>query len=899
MFRLRSSVEEEYLGDVRCYAHEPSGLTVLVARNGDPGRLMGVAVTTAAADAKGAPHVLEHLLLAGSANYSSEDPVADMTATSPEVYGNAFTRPDHTCFVAGSRDAGSFADITDVYLDGIFRPLLRLDGFHQHVGRHEGDVFVPGIAASEIVNSDGLPDLALTGAIRQGLFPRHNYRYPVRGLIEAMRTLTLAEVRRYYDAYFRPDAMLVFLYGDIDPEPLLAKLDALAADRPIGAPAVAPIPRATKPVLAEARYATDDETAGGLAAIGWATRATSMMDRIRCQLLEQYLRAAAAPLIAEAVAHDVRGAGITTVGLIRYLSLPVFQVLARGADGPDDRRRLAAAVGDTLARTVDAGIPAEAAATALNRLEFGFAENEVGAESPPPPGLAWFLRVLPAWRFRAELIGALRPHRCLARIAADLAAGTPVIESAITEFLLGNPHQAWVYAAPRRRSPPSGISPRPPANRTLGHARTSPPKIVPVPSRDHSTVTVEDGLRVLGCASPSSIAYLDIAFDLRCLPAQLLPIAPVLAAGLVEIAGDARIDRYTGGIAPHVAAVPGVGPFLVLRGKALGRHAGVLAELMAEIISGPPADRAAFTALVRRERRRLLALRTNRPGGLVIRTHRRTACGAADELLAGFAQLHRLAALESACHTGWDAVREALAQALELIRSPSRVTVSWHVPVRTQRPTAAIAAALEGAPVVDQVLRPPGEAGDEIFVADTPWNATATGVALDEVHGTHLVCAEMLNRHLWEERRLGGGAYAAACVLDRASGALGMYTHRDPDPAASVACLRRAGRHLAGTDLDQATLRRHVAGAAGRLVSPGDVAAETLSRLLRVLRAEDAEMTMKLREQTLATTVRDCRAFGESLETILADSVTVALTSDPEQVRRLGRVLPHSTVKAV
>lgn len=900
MFDLRSEQRSQRLGELQEYVHVPSGLTVLVARNPDPNRVIAVAARTAVSDAKGIPHALEHLLLAGSERYPSADPVADLESGSMLSYGNAFTRPDYTCFVGSSQSRKGFGHVTDVYLDGIFNPLLRPSSFHQHVGRMQDGRFIPGVVPNEIRAACGLPGQALTNALRQTLFPDHYYRYPAKGEIGAVANLSLAEVRNYYRTHYRPDGMLVFLYGDAETDQLLAKLDTLIDGRPPGAPAAGPVPRLAKPALGSVCYAAEADTQDGrFAAIGWAGQPADPQKQVSYWLLEQYLRSYGGPILFEAVASCLGGARIFGMGLIPYLALPVFQLLAKGGSRPYEREELATVVHGALRRTCSAGVPLEAAMATVSRLEFRLTEND---ESTVPAGLAWFLRILPAWRFGGDLLAALRLHRCLRRVAGRLDAGEPVIEDTIAELLVHNTHQACVcaVAVPERQEiPPDTAPPAPPGPAgfrgrvpVLGHDD------LPSPSRVKPSVSVEREIRVVRSASPGEIAYVDLAFDLGGLTVDQLGLVPLLGAGLAEPATAARavhVDRYTGGIRTRVLCTPGGRSFLVIRGKAMVRYAAVLAELMAETITQAAPAGAIVAGLARRERQKLYHALTGRPGGITVRALRQSPEGAATELLAGFAQLRQLAAAEADVRAGSQVIPAKFGEILRLILRSARCTLSWCGPGDGERAIGKITAGLSRRDVPDHSWAPVRtDSRSEIILTGTPSNAIATGVELPGRHGSRLVCAQLLNRELlWNQLRLHGGAYATGCVSHPDTSALAMFTHRDQSPTASIGIFLKAGRYLRHVrDRHDGTLWRYTVGVIGKLARVGTADEEALSQLSRVLRKAAPEDDLRLREEVLATSAKDCRDFGEILGLALSGSITVAATSDPGEVVRLRRALP-------
>jgi presequence protease len=88
-------------------------------------------------DHSGLPHILEHTTLCGSSKYPVRDPFFLMLTRSLANFMNAMTGFDYTFYPFATTNAKDFKNLQNVYLDAVFRPLLREQDFRQEGWRLE------------------------------------------------------------------------------------------------------------------------------------------------------------------------------------------------------------------------------------------------------------------------------------------------------------------------------------------------------------------------------------------------------------------------------------------------------------------------------------------------------------------------------------------------------------------------------------------------------------------------------------------------------------------------------------------------------------------------------------------------------------------------------------------
>ena len=121
-------LEANYIEEVHSQAyileHLYSGARLLYLANEDDNKVFSIAFRTPPADDTGVAHILEHSSLCGSRKYHLKEPFVDLVKGSLNTFLNAMTYPDKTVYPVASRNEKDFHNLTDVYLDAVFYPLI-------------------------------------------------------------------------------------------------------------------------------------------------------------------------------------------------------------------------------------------------------------------------------------------------------------------------------------------------------------------------------------------------------------------------------------------------------------------------------------------------------------------------------------------------------------------------------------------------------------------------------------------------------------------------------------------------------------------------------------------------------------------------------------------------------
>ncbi len=105
--------------------HKKSGAKLLYLKNDDDNKVFSVSFRTPPVDSCGTPHIMEHSVLCGSKKYPLKEPFVELVKSSLNTFLNAMTFPDKTMYPVASKNDADFRNLTDVYCDAVFNPMIR------------------------------------------------------------------------------------------------------------------------------------------------------------------------------------------------------------------------------------------------------------------------------------------------------------------------------------------------------------------------------------------------------------------------------------------------------------------------------------------------------------------------------------------------------------------------------------------------------------------------------------------------------------------------------------------------------------------------------------------------------------------------------------------------------
>ncbi len=594
---------------------------------------------------------------------------------------------------------------------------------------------------------------------------------------------------------------------------------------------------------------------------------------------------------------------------------------------------------DTLRSLSAKGIEKNTIESAINTIEFRLRENNTGRF---PRGLALMLRAMTTWLHEGDPLDRIAFEAPFARLKARLAKGERVFEDIIQSRIVDNPHRVTALVKPdptqadreaeeekarlaavRAKLTPDDLkqlSERTAALKRWQETADSPEAIATIPSLKLSDLPKQNksipvafgrcgGVELLTHdLFTNGILYLDLAFDLKALSAEHLPLLDVFSRALLEtgagsenfVALSERIGRSTGGIGAtslvsSKADRSGSAARLVLRAKAVPEKTDELVAILRDVLTSAHLDdRERIQQIVLEEKASAESMLAPAGHMLVMRRLRAfmSEDGWVQEQIGGFSRLFALRALADRIERDWPSVARDLADMRRRLITQSglvaNVTGDAAMLARFEPKLAALVSALPAvAPAGGGSVPWPWNvpARDEAFSMPAKVNYVAKGgdiVALGfEPGGSALVVDNFLSTsYLWDKVRVQGGAYGGFSRFDRLSGAFVFASYRDPNLTATLDIYDKAAEHLATVPLGEAEIRRSIIGTIGGVDGYLLPDAKGYTSLIRHLTANTDAARQRMRDEILATSVADFRRFGEALAAVAAKGRITVLGSE-------------------
>ena len=218
--KLSKTIKRDDIKSVLDVYTHPCNARVVRIKNDDPEKYFTAIFRTKVSDSTGVPHILEHSVLSGSAKYPLADPFVTLLKTSMPTFLNAMTYPDKTLYPVGSANFRDFMNLSDVYLDTCFAPLLTQETFEREGWRYEfdeeGHLIFQGVVYNEMkgVYSDVERYISDDGLLSE-VYPDNEYNHISGGDPEKITDLTYKQFKDFYAHNYHPANSLIIIYGQM------------------------------------------------------------------------------------------------------------------------------------------------------------------------------------------------------------------------------------------------------------------------------------------------------------------------------------------------------------------------------------------------------------------------------------------------------------------------------------------------------------------------------------------------------------------------------------------------------------------------------------------------------------------------------------------------------------
>ncbi len=955
---LRDEHIDEINTRARIWRHVKSGAELLSLENDDENKVFGITFRTPPEDSTGVAHIMEHSVLGGSRKYSVKEPFVELVKGSLKTFLNAFTASDKTVYPVASTNLQDFYNLVDVYLDAVFFPLitrhhLEQEGWHYELHNVDDPLIYKGVVFNEMKGAFSSPDSVLSRYSFHSLFPDNAYANESGGDPVSIPDLTYEQFKDFHTLYYHPANSLIFFYGDDDPQERLRLLDVYLSEfdeRAIDAE-VAIQPAFDRTVRIVHPYAVDNSSDNGrtpksLVQMNWLLPpfedATLVMalSVLSFALISTHASPLRKALIDSGLGEDVTGGGLST-----STSQMTFSAGLKGVDR-ESVDQVETLIVDTLAQLADDGLEPEMVEAALNTIEFSLRENNTG---PYPRGLSLLFNSLDTWPYGRDPLMPLRYEEPLSEVKQLLAEDDEYLQSLIRRYLLDNTHRTTVVLEPdpdlgrkqeeqekaRLATIRSAMSEEDLQNvvdntallKRLQEMPNTPEALAALPmltladlDREIKTIPIEnsevEGAPVLyHDLFTNGIAYLDVGFDMRSLPQDLLPFIGLFGNLLLSMGTESedfvklsqRIGRKTGGIGSStftsaVRAKNSDIAWLFFSGKATMEQVEDLLNILRDILLTATLDNP--------ERFKQIVLKAKASsesslipaGHAVVNSRLKAHFSRTDwvsEQIGGLEQLFFLRRLEKEIESDWSGILERLETTRDYVINRASMLLNVTLDSDNWQQLApqlsGLVSALPNREQPDAIWTPASMAKNEGLTIPAPVNYVGKGANLFdlgyELHGSASVISNLLrSTWLWEKVRVQGGAYGAFNSFNRETGTFNYVSYRDPNFASTLQAYDQTAEFLRNVELSEGELTKNIIGAIGSLDAYQLPDAKGFTSMVRYLIGKTDEERQRYRDEVLGTDVSDFRAFADVLDqvsreghvVVMGSPATIAAANDPD-----------------
>ncbi|MFO7727766.1 MAG: insulinase family protein [Desulfonatronovibrio sp.] len=954
-------IEERHIQETnsraRLFEHKKTGARILSLVNEDENKVFSINFRTPPRDNTGVPHILEHSVLCGSRKYTVKEPFVELLKSSLQTFLNAITFPDKTCYPVASQNRQDFYNLMDVYLDSVFYPritrhVFEQEGWHYELEQTDAPLKYKGVVFNEMKGAYSSPDSLLADYSQQSIFPDSTYGLDAGGDPEKIPDLTYEEFVDFHKKLYHPSNAFIYFYGDNPEEERLEKLsgyldqfDRLEVDSSI----VIQKKKNLNQRLVKSYSASEENNPKCHLTINWLLPETfdpqlnlnlRILDFILTGMPGSPLRKA---LIDSDLGEDITGAGLETDILQMYYSTGL-----KGVE-PKNLGKVEKLINSTLKDLAEQGIDPEIIKAALNSLEFALRENNTGSF---PRGMAVMFRALTTWLYDGSPFTLLEFTPVLNEIKQRLENDEKIFENLITKYLLENPHKSVVILEPdpalgaqlqeketaRLREVKLKLSPEELEKiientaelRKAQALPDDPAELAKIPRLGREDLEKElkkiprqekeiSQVEVLFHPQPTAgIFYLDLGFDLHCLPQKYLSYVPLFGRALLEMGTSredfvrltTRIRQKTGGIAPvtfshTIKDTEGRSDCrLFLRGKSLPENIGELYSILQDLLADVNLDnRERFRQIVLEEKSGMeqsLIPAGHRFAGMRIKA-RYSESDWAQEHMSGISYLLFLRHLALQIEKNWEQVKEDLQEIKDLLFHKNalvvNITAEQELFDHNLELTRNFLELIPNRDISQSTWKSCCIPGHEAILIPAQVNYVGRSVDLKssdyEFHGSSLVASRFLRASwLWDQIRVQGGAYGAFGSYDYLSNIMTFASYRDPNILKTIEAFQGSGNYLIRDELDKDEVEKAVIGAIGEMDSYQLPDARGFMSMVRYLAGITHEHRQKVREQILGTTLDDFRTFGRALNRGFEnDPGVICVIGGEDQVKKAAEQL--------
>ncbi|KAL0277830.1 UNVERIFIED_CONTAM: hypothetical protein PYX00_004977 [Menopon gallinae] len=427
----------------------------------DSNNAFSVLFRTTPTDSTGLPHILEHTTLCGSIKYPCRDPFFKMLNRSLATFMNAMTAPDWTMYPFLTQNPKDYRNLMSVYLDAVYRPLLKETDFNQEGWRLEhidpqnksSPIIIKGVVFNEMKGVFSDNQNLFHEALMNNILPSHTYSVCSGGDPVHIPKLAYKDLVDFHNNYYSPFNAKYYSYGNIPVVEHLKFIDEeylqnsdLTKKGEVST-VVPPEKRWTEPVRKHITCRPDplsaDETKQSNIAISHLC--CSITDIDECfilKIISELLTSGPNSSFYKTLIEPNIGSGFSPVTGFEGETRDTYFTVGLQGVSPEDFPRIIKIFDDTIDNVIKNGFDPEHLESILHSIELNLKHQTSNF------GLSLLFNVASTWNHGGDIIDSLKIESKIKKLRKHCAEDPKFLQKKVKKYLKDNKHKLILTMSP-------------------------------------------------------------------------------------------------------------------------------------------------------------------------------------------------------------------------------------------------------------------------------------------------------------------------------------------------------------------------------------------------------------------------------------------------------------------
>lgn len=432
--------------------HEKTRAQYLHLYRNDPNNVFSVNFRTTPMNSTGLPHILEHTVLCGSELFPVRDPFFKMLNRSLATFMNAMTGADLTFYPFSTQNYKDYKNLQRIYLDAVFRPLLKELDFMQEGWRLEqcdmtdpkSDIVIKGVVYNEMKGAFSENDSILGQKIQNLILPDHTYGVVSGGDPKDIPNLTWEDLKRFHAEHYHPSNCRIYSYGNF---PLLPSLEYINTEYlnkyALSSMAHTKVPqqkRWSEPKREHIHGRFDNmgepiEQQNTISISLLLSDNTNIYETVLMHFLsELLLKGPNAPIYKGLIEPNFSGGYTPSTGFDNNVRDCIFTVGIQKLQA-EDFGKVEKIFDETITSVIETGFDVQHIESVLHRYELSIKHENDNF------GLNLLFSLTPAWNHTENIISALEVNKLLDKLKTEIKNNPRYLQEMVKKYFKDNTHR--------------------------------------------------------------------------------------------------------------------------------------------------------------------------------------------------------------------------------------------------------------------------------------------------------------------------------------------------------------------------------------------------------------------------------------------------------------------------